>query len=410
MDRNFWRVTLPLQTDTSTPKAAKSSATGVRAMTLRLCVAITIGVALLITGEVFSYAFLRSRAAGTEPAEKIIGDQSWSRTFWQERETAGKNLSYHAYVLWRRTPFKGQTVFVDDSGLRKTYHSHCDSDSYVIWMFGNSGLWGYATPDWQTIPSLLGAEYESSGQKACVVNYGEMGRVSTQEVIELMLALKSAPRKPNLVIFYDGVSDSELPLESDQPDIHTDYNAIKDMFEEHRKEEKTPFAYLRQTYTYRMAAELTKFLRLDAPTGKSANPDRAAQARTTLANYLKNQELARTLSRRYRFDCLFVWQPALLSDRKSFSAQEETIRSHERRTHTGVEPLLRATYDEFGRIDAPDFLNLADLLRDHPESVFVDPNHLTAEGNQLVAAKIFERSRGRGLSLQAKIGHAAPPS
>jgi lysophospholipase L1-like esterase len=294
--------------------------------------------------------------------------------------------------------------------LRKTYHSHCDGDAYLIWMFGNSGLWGYATPDWQTIPSLLAADYENSGQKACVVNYGEMGRVSTQEVIELMLALKKSHRKPNLVIFYDGVSDSELPLESDQPDIHTDYNEIKGVFEEHRKEDKTPFAYLRKTYTYRMAGELTKFLRLDAPTGKSANPDRSAQARATLDNYLKNQELARTLSDHYHFDCLFVWQPALLSDRKAFSVQEEQIRHHEQRTHTGVEPLLRATYDDFGQIGSADFLNLADLFRDHPESVFVDPNHLTAEGNQLVAAKIFERTRGRGLSLQAKIGHASPPS
>lgn len=399
-----------LQPETLTPAVAKRPATKFQAVALRLCVATSIGLALLIAGEVSSYLFLRSRAAGSEPAEKIVGDQSWSHTFWQERETAGKNLSYHAYVLWRRAPFKGQTVFVDENGLRKTYHSYCDSDSYLIWMFGNSGLWGYATPDWQTIPSLLGAEYENNGQKACVVNYGEMGRVSTQEVIELMLALKGAPRTPNLVIFYDGVSDSELPLESDQPDIHTDYSEIKSVFEEHRKEEKTPFAYLRKTYTYRMAGELSKLLRLNVTTGKSANPDRAAQARATLGNYLKNQEMARTLSQHYHFDCLFVWQPALLSDRKSFSAQEKQIRVHEQRTHTGVEPILRATYDEVQHIDAPDFLNLADLFRDHAESVFVDPNHLTAEGNQLVAAKIFERSQGRGLSLQAKIGHASPPS
>jgi len=400
---------LPLQTEILTRKVAKRDATAVQAAALRLCVAISIGLIFLVTGEFAAYLFLRSRAAGVEPAEKIVGDQSWSRTFWQERETAGKNLNYHAYVLWRRAPFKGQTVFVDDGGLRKTYHSYCDSDSYLIWMFGNSGLWGYATPDWQTIPSLLGAEYESDGQNACVVNYGEMGRVSTQEVIELMLALKKASRKPNLVVFYDGVSDSELPLESDLPDIHTDYNAIKGVFEEQRKEEKTPFSYLRKTYTYRLAGELTKFLRLDVPAGKSSNPDRAAQARATLGNYLKNQELARTLSQHYHFDCLFVWQPALLSDRKSFSAQEETIRSREQRTHTSVEPLLRATYDEFRQIDAPDFLNLADLFLDHRESVFVDPNHLTAEGNRLVAEKIFETSRGRGLSLRAKVGNAAPP-
>ena len=401
---------LPLQTETVTPTAGKRTATGFGAVALRLCMAISIGLVLLVAGEVFSYLFLQSRASGTEQAEKISGDQPWSRTFWQERATAGKNVKYHAYTIWRRAPFEGQTVFVDSDGLRKTYHSYCDSDSYTIWMLGNSALWGYATPDWQTIPSLLAAEYEKQGQKVCVVNYGEMGRVSTQEVIELMLGLKRAARKPNLVIFYDGVSDSELPLESDQPDIHTDYNSIKSLFEEHLKDEKTPFAYLRKTYTYRVAVELTKFLRLDAPTGRRANPDRSAQALATLDNYLRNQELVRTLSQHYHFDCLFVWQPGLLSDRKPFSGPEEGIRAHEQRSHTGAEPLLRATYDQFQQIDAPDFLNLADLFRDHRESVFVDPNHLTAEGNQLVVAEIFKRLRGRGLSLQAKIGHTAPPS
>jgi hypothetical protein len=401
---------LPLQAETVTPTAGKRTATEFRAVALRLCVAISIGLVLLVAGEVFSYLFLQSRASGTEQAEKISGDQPWSRTFWQERATAGKNVKYHAYTLWRRAPFEGQTVFVDNDGLRKTYHSYCDSDSYTIWMLGNSALWGYATPDWQTIPSLLAAEYEKQGQKVCVVNYGEMGRVSTQEVIELMLGLKRTARKPNLVIFYDGVSDSELPLESDQPDIHTDYNSIKSLFEEHLKDEKTPFAYLRKTYTYRVAVELTKFLRLDSPTGRRANPDRSAQALATLDNYLRNQELVRTLSQHYHFDCLFVWQPGLLSDRKPFSGPEERIRAHEQRSHTGAEPLLRATYDQFQHIDAPDFLNLADLFRDHRESIFVDPNHLTAEGNQLVVTEIFERLHGRGVSLQAKIEHTAPPS
>lgn len=401
---------MPLQTETLKPAVEKRSAIRIQSVALRLCVAISIGLILLVAGEVCSYLFLQSRVAGAEQAEKISGNQPWSRTFWQERETAGKNVEYHAYAIWRRAPFQGQTVFVDNDGLRKTYHSYCDTDSYTIWMLGNSALWGYATPDWQTIPSLLAAEYEKQGQKVCMLNFGEMGRVSTQEVIELMLALKREARKPNLVIFYDGVSDSELPLESDQPDIHTDFNSIKSLFEEHLKDEKTPFAYLRKTYTYRVAVELTKFLRLDVPAGKRANPDRATQARATLDNYLKNQELVRTLSQHYHFDCLFVWQPGLLADRKPFSPPEELIRVHEQRSHTGVEPLLRATYDQVQHIEAPDFLNLADLFRDHQESIFVDPNHLTAEGNQLVVTEIFERLHGRGVSLQAKIGHASPPS
>jgi lysophospholipase L1-like esterase len=401
---------LSLQIEILEPAVDKRSASWFQAVALRLCVAVSIGLAVLVAGEVFSYLFLRSRALATEPAGKILGGPAWSNTFWQEREAAGKNVSYRAYILWRRAPFQGQTVVVDSDGLRKTYHSYCGSDSYTIWMFGNSALWGFATPDWQTIPSLLGAEYEKQGQKVCVVNYGEMGRVSTQEVIELMLALKRAPRKPNLVIFYDGLSDSELPLESDQPDIHTDYNSIKSLFEDHLKDEKTPFAYLRRTYTYRMAGELTKFLRLDAATGKSATADREAQARATLDNYLNNQDLVRTLSQHDHFDCLFVWQPALLSDRKPFGVVEERVREHEQRSHTGVEPLLRATYDAAQHLDAPDFLNLSDLFRDHREDIFVDPNHLNAEGNQLVVTEIFKTLRGRGFSLQAKIGHGTPSS
>jgi hypothetical protein len=62
-------------------------------------------------------------------------------------------------------------------------------------------------PDWGTIPAYLQEELEERFNGAvCVVNYGEDGFASTQEVILLLIELQRG-NVPDAVIFYDGVND-----------------------------------------------------------------------------------------------------------------------------------------------------------------------------------------------------------
>ncbi len=91
---------------------------------------------------------------------------------------------------------------------------------------------GRGLPDWLTIPSELALEYSNAGGPACVRNFGVLAWVSMQGVVELMLELKRAPRKPDLVVFYDGINDVFSVYQSGKIDVHQNFDHIRDVFEQ----------------------------------------------------------------------------------------------------------------------------------------------------------------------------------
>lgn len=95
-----------------------------------------------------------------------------------------KELVWKPYVYWQRP-----------GGVRPT----TDAFGLDVWMFGGSAVWGSGVEWSETIPSYLATKGYT------VTNYGEVGYVSTQELILLILELRSAT--PNIVIFYDGYND-----------------------------------------------------------------------------------------------------------------------------------------------------------------------------------------------------------
>ncbi len=90
------------------------------------------------------------------------------------------------WVLWRRQPYQGEFIAIDQDGVRRTMHTQCDDKTFTIWMFGDSVMWGAGAPDAETIPSLIAADYEKAGHPVCIVNYAEKGWSNTQELIGLM--------------------------------------------------------------------------------------------------------------------------------------------------------------------------------------------------------------------------------
>src|SRR4030042_2677597 len=133
----------------------------------------------------------------------------WVKDYFKELGESFKT-KWKSYVYWRREPFKGNYINIDDKGLRVTIGSNNIpsgfNSTYRIFMFGGSTLWGTGARDAYTIPSLLSKYLAKKGMNTKIANYGENGYVSTQEVIELLLQLQKE-NIPNVVIFYDGVND-----------------------------------------------------------------------------------------------------------------------------------------------------------------------------------------------------------
>jgi hypothetical protein len=359
---------------------------------LRFCVCVTILVGLFIFGEGVSYLDLKYTAAvEISPPPSIYEGQPWASRYWNEWEKTINSLQYQSYVIWRRAPFAGETINVDAGGIRRTSFSSCDAGDYTIWMFGNSSLWGTGVPDWETIPSLLAKKYADAGHKVCVKNFGEKAWVSTQELIQLMLSLKQAPKSPDLVIFYDGVTDSYLPYQSSVPDAHFNFLQTKREFES-LGNNGASLEYLKRTNTYRTLMELRSML-----VGSGTGRDRAhltseelnSMAAATYSNYVKNIRLANLLAKEYGFHCVFFWQPTLLDGKKPLTADEVRLRQSELNDHPGSDAVVQATYNLFETYHGANFFDLANIFDKDPEARFIDFSHLGPAGNQIVADKIF---------------------
>ncbi|HXO04728.1 MAG TPA: SGNH/GDSL hydrolase family protein [Candidatus Sulfotelmatobacter sp.] len=363
-----------------------------KAFAVRFCVCVTILVGLFIFGEGISYLDLKYTAAvEIPPPPSIYEGQPWASRYWNEWKETINRLQYESYVIWRRAPFSGQTINVDAGGVRKTFYSSCNGSEYAIWFFGNSSLWGTGVPDWDTIPSLLAKKYDDAGRKVCVKNFGEKGWVSTQELIQLMLSLKQFPKGPDLVIFYDGVTDSYLPYQSDFPDAHFNFLQTKREFES-LGNNGASLEYLKRTNTYRTLMELRSML-----VGSSTGHDRAhlspeeltSMAETTYNNYLKNVRLANLFAKDYGFHCVFFWQPTLLDRHKPLTADETRLRQSELNEHPGGDAVIQATYNLFENYRNDNFFDLANTFDKDSEARFIDFSHLGPAGNQIIADKMF---------------------
>ena len=128
----------------------------------KISFSISFVVVFLIAIEVLSAIYLKIsyvRHGGLEnvpgaAALSVYKSYSWAPTYWRE-EVAAFNVSYEPYVLWKRAPYRGETVTIDEEGLRLTAHSQCTAQNYTVWLLGGSTMWGAGAPDWLTIPSLL---------------------------------------------------------------------------------------------------------------------------------------------------------------------------------------------------------------------------------------------------------------
>lgn len=371
------------------------------AFAVRVAVALAIFAVLLGTGELAAYLKLRYRPTRTVSEEVKTGvfkGANWTSQYFADFH-ASSPVRYHSYTLWRRAPYQGKTIKIDSQGLRETYYSQCESGAPVIWMFGNSALWGAGSPDWATIPSLLAQKFSEGGEPVCIKNFGEKAWVSTQEVIALMIELKRASRAPAAVVFYDGTTDAYLPYETDAPDVHDNFDGVRKKFED-SSATSPGFQYLRRTNTYIF---LNQWMRNHGlrdpfqPVRRTSPEEASAMARMTVDNYLKNLDLIDTLGTRYGFHAFYFWQPTVRVGNKPLTKDEDEMRQEEERTQPGSEIVFRATYKIIAQTHRSNLVDLSEIFADHPEPLFVETNHLGPDGNSLVADRIFQTIVGDGV-------------
>jgi hypothetical protein len=358
-------------------------------MTLAKRASIALIVVILWLAWVETACFARLHLASTDTdiiprahLQAVYKDAPWVSALADEWKPSNL-FTYEAYVGWERKPFHGQTINIDETGVRKTDPSHCDDpNALTLWMFGGSTIWGAGVPDWLTIPSLLAQKFEQGNRPVCIRNYGEKAWVNTQEMIKLALELKRAQHKPDLVIFYDGPADVYETYQSGQAGLHQNFSDTKQTLESRSSSASGTFRYLLESNTARV------FLQSRQQTQRShLDPD--VLARATVQCYLENVQFVQALAREYKFEPFFFWEPTLSTGNKRLTLQEDEARATASKQTPGLGEANQAAYALLKNEARPPVFPIADALDSATGTVYFDEAHVTAEGNRLVAERMY---------------------
>jgi lysophospholipase L1-like esterase len=404
-----------------------------RAREVWLILGVTLVLLLALeTALSFAYA-MRDRVRASDPASSldwraradVYSGQTWVYQYYREF-TESSASQWVSYVYWRRKPYQGQYINVDPNGIRRTWTADSNGlgagDRRSIFVFGGSTLWGVGARDDATIPSFLAKELKDRGIDSEVINFGESGYVSTQEVVALLRELQKG-HVPDLVIFYDGVNDVYSAYQQKIAGLPEN--------ESHRVQEfnltrPTGQESLRALFL-RGAVERLSLVRLSRGVLRrlgAAAPAEAAVAywsatdnsiagredllRQVVSVYEGNVHMVKTLGEAYGFKTLFYWQPTIFS-KTHLTAYEET----QRKSVEGLQPFCQGVYalayqgDLAVKHDGV-FRDLSGIFAEVTEPVFIDWCHISEWGNEGIAEQMAADT-AKLLSADSMVTNAAEP-
>jgi lysophospholipase L1-like esterase len=254
-------------------------------------------------------------------------------------------------------------------------------------------MFGDGSPDWGTIPAYLQADMAKlKNQPVCTINFGAVGYVSTQELIELMNQLQKG-NNPDLVIFYDGINDVYAAYQSGQACVHSDLGTIASMYNDQDSAPKdTLIKWIQGSYTFQLLDRLVHKFILRTPlkitTYQTMGIDTKSLADSIAKCYLANYELVGTLAQEFGFDYAFFWQPVIYIGNKPLTKDELEMKGDE----PGMVDLFTLTYPiiEHADFDHKKLYYIADDFKRQTAQIWIDAMHITPVGNQLIAQSILQ--------------------
>jgi len=295
-----------------------------------------------------------------------------------------------------------------DKGIRPT-----------IFLFGGSTMWGTGSRDDFTIPSIFSKRLAKNGVNAQIVNFGESGYVSTQEVILLIRELQKM-NIPDLVIFYDGVNDTYSAYQQQIAGIpENEFNRVKEFRSSERIAERDLWSsFANNLSTIRFTKGIIRRLGTGSPSDSTVQhntqntPSKSIANKEALANdvlniYEKNIEIVKSLAKRYSFKALFYWQPTIFEKQHLTKYEDE-----KRQRQIELQPFFDETYGllrqrDYSRDGDVGFHNLTMLFSNVSEPLFVDWAHLGETGNGYIAERfVLDTMLIMGSRLSAEQGAA----
>lgn len=320
--------------------------------------------------------------------------QPWSEVYWNESAMT-QIMPFSPFVNTKARPFSGTYININEQGQRVVPETHCQADSYTIFTFGGSTMFGIGSPDWGTIPVYLqSALNEATDQPICIINMGQLAHINDQLIVELMFQLK-AGHVPDLVLFYSGINDVHFPYKSGTLDTRHIFGDLEARFDPPPPSlpQQLTDTLRDHSYTYKV---LSRFVATeDEVVDYAAQEDAAFQA-----NHLEVESFAQSITdnivwnyttvsewgQAYGFDVLFFWQPVLITGQKTLTPEEAAFKTEYSPTLAQV---YQAVYDRIAALALPDLHDISTAFDEYEGFIWIDRFHIVPEGNQVVAQAMF---------------------
>jgi lysophospholipase L1-like esterase len=297
-----------------------------------------IAVVMLIGAEAVYRAQAAARKAirGASGREGPYADSAWFPAYLKEYDATFR-VRWKPFVYFRRTFFGGQYINVDSAGHRRTVPAPMPSrDTLRVFFFGGSTMWGTYLRDSTTIASVaarLLSESRTDGVTVQVTNFGESGYVSTQEMLELAMQLRTGA-VPHVVVFYDGINDVAAAVQAGEAGVPQNESNRAREFDFGRavwgSETGVGSDWRAMGAIGGAVAQRFQFIqRLRAvvtPRARSTRPP-AEFANAIATAYANNVRLIEGMSRAYGFGVVYVWQPTLHATKKRLTPFEQKLQA-----------------------------------------------------------------------------------
>jgi hypothetical protein len=309
-------------------------------------------------------------------------DIEWAKTHF--REFAELATVHHSYVGWRRLPYRGETIEIDDHGIRRTYADPAAQPTRTIAFFGGSTMWGSGSDDEHTIPSA----FAKAHPQYRAINLSETAHTGHQNLNALVQVLAGG-LEPDVVVFYNGSSEINKCRAGLSAFSTTDEPEVRQLLERERQgfssiEGLWSIFYPAHAFSQRLRRSLEARLhggleRHDCVTdaGKAE-----AIARTLLWDWLTAKRLVEGYGGRF----IAALQPVAYfsQTRVDHIHLDEHLREQYRAVYANYDRLIR----EFPAL-RDNFLDLRGAF-DRDEYIYIDSDHAGPNGNALIAAAIGE--------------------
>lgn len=344
----------------------------------RLAHTVVLGLAVILLTESAARLTLSLLRSLPDPRARADGyrEAEWTADYF--RELTAAPVEWRSYVYWRHKPFEGDHISIDSEGLRRTWNSPETAGSPKVFAFGGSTVWGIGARDGATWPSTLSRLRAEAGRAVEVVNLGEHGYVTAQDLLGLIDRLERG-QVPTVAVFYGGASDVFAALQSGRGGLpQNELNRVA----EFNITQPTSLRGLRPVL-------LSGLLRLTAGLRASDNRtvDLPQLSDAVAKHYVSRVRAARALAREYGFRVLFLWQP-LVHTKKMRSAYEERQRARFEELAPLYDAVRANVAGDPSIAGHADWFDLSGVFASEPAPLYIDALHLTEEGYTRVAAAV----------------------